>query len=148
MEKVLFKEKKQREFKKESTDLSPLIRIVMNIGFIVLAAFLSFNSVRSIQLAQEKLKILDRAQIEVTDLRLRNIALMLEKNKIETDDYTETDIRNRLNYSKKNEVIFVIPEDILAISTKEVEDIVKKERELVETKEVWEVWKDLFIYGI
>lgn len=148
MEKVLFKEKKQREFKKESTDLSPLIRIVMNIGFLVLGAFLLFNSVRSIQLAQEKLKILDRAQIEVTDLRLRNIALMLEKNKIETDDYTETDIRNRLNYSKKNEVIFVIPDDILAISTKEVEDIIKKERELVETKEVWEVWRDLFTYGI
>lgn len=143
----MFKEKKRKEVLAASTDFSRVVDILVNIAFLVISGFLIFNSVRTIQNSQEKLAILQRAENEVTALRLRNIELILEKEKIETIDYTETDIRNRFNYSKNNEILFVIPDEIMDISRKQVDIILKEEETKVDSKEVWEVWYDLIING-
>ena len=147
MDKVMFKEKK-REVRGQTSDFGGNWKWLIGAILIVVSGFLIFNSFRSVQLMNQKLDILERAQKEVGELRLRNISLILDKEKIETDDFTEADIRNRLNYSKKNEVVFVIPDEVLELSKIEVQRILGSKKEEVVTKSTWEIWKELFLYGI
>lgn len=148
MENVLFKEKRKIEKLVPSVTSGGALSTLISVGIIILSAFLIFNSLRSIQISREKIGILNQAQNEVSSLRLKNITLILQKETIETDDYTETDIRNRLNYSKKGEYIFVIPDAIYQESLKKVNQILAPaEKETVALK-VWEQWYYLFINGI
>lgn len=145
MEKVWFKERSKRTVEKIQPGISPVIRFFIQLSFLIISFFLIFNSFRAFQIANTKLAILKQAQQEVTDLRLKNIQLILEKGKIETDDYVETDIRNRLNYSKSNEIIFVISD----FSMEEAENVVKAilypPVEKPAPKEIWRQWVDFFI---
>lgn len=147
MAKILFKERKRNVLDKSGGGRFNW-GVIINIVFIVVSMFLIFNSFRSFQQTSEKLKILERAKREVTELRLRNISLILDKEKIETDDFTETDIRNRLNYSKKNEIVFVIPDDNLELAKLEVRRILQTKKEVADSKSPYEIWKELFLYGI
>lgn len=147
MAKILFKEKK-RTVLNRSVVTAINWSVIINIIFVVVSGFLIFNSFRSFQQTREKLDILERARKEVTELRLRNISLILDKEKIETDDFTETDIRNRLNYSKKNEIVFVIPDESLELAKLEVRRIVETEKAIADSKSPYEIWKELFLYGI
>lgn len=149
MDRVMFKEKKKASSPSVITPNKDAFFGLISIGIMVLSAFLIFNSLRSIQIAREKIEILNQAKKEVGDLRLKNITLILQKETIETDDYTETDIRNRLNYSKKGEVMFVIPDDIFASSLDRVNKILLDPDEQVkEVRSVWEQWYDLFVKGV
>ncbi|MCC7289656.1 hypothetical protein IT417_00145 [bacterium] len=150
MQEILFKKQKNESSTLQSASgFSYFINLLILIGFIVFSIFLLFNSFRSIQIAKDKMAILNRAREEVTDLRLKNISLILDKTRIETDDYTETDIRNRLNYSKRGEVIFVLSDQSLNLAKKELENILKLGvAKISEKKSVSETWKDFFIYGM
>jgi len=59
----------------------------------------------------------------------------------------ETEARNRLNLSKKGEVAFVIPEEILEKGLLQVERILNED-ERVSDIENWRIWQDFFIVGI
>ncbi len=150
MQEILFKKQKNQSSTLQSASgFSYFVNLLILIGFIVFSIFLLFNSFRSIQIAKDKMAILNRAREEVTDLRLKNISLILDKTRIETDDYTETDIRNRLNYSKRGEVIFVLSDQSLNLAKKELESILKLGvAKIPEEKSVSETWKDFFIYGM
>lgn len=144
----MFKERKLNIRSKESRDLSPYINVLIGIGFVVMSLFLVYNGIRSLQIANEKRNILKNAEVEVTSLRLKNISLLLEENKIETDDYTEIDIRNRLNYSKNGEVVFVISDQAYDLANIEVNRILSTKENKEEKKSAWEEWKELFTEGV
>ena len=74
--------------------------------------------------------------------------MLLQKERIESDDFTETDIRNRLNYSKMGEVVFVISDELLTTSKQKVRDILKEENKVDEQQSVFEQWVDIFVNGI
>lgn len=148
MDEVIFKERKGFKKKAEPRDFSSFAKVLIGLGFTVLSFFLLYNGARSLQIANEKKSILAKAEQEVTNLRLKNIALLLDENKIETDDYTEIDIRNRLNYSKNGEIVFVISSEAYDLAKTEVDRILATNPSEVEFKDTWVVWKDLFLNGI
>ncbi|MCK9368901.1 septum formation initiator family protein [Candidatus Dojkabacteria bacterium] len=147
MDKVLFKEKHNTFGKKEEKPkVGGVVRFFISLGFVALSIFLLFNSFRAFQIKNSKLQILAQAQSEVTDLRLENIKLILEKSNIETNDYLETDIRNRLNYSKSNEIVFVITDLAKQEAEIKVKNILEPPVEEKVTLKVWQEWVNFLIY--
>jgi len=98
-------------------------------------------------ITSEKVQILSQAEKEVSDLRLDNLENLLLIEYMTSDEYLETEARNRLNLSKKGEVAFVIPEEILEKGLLQVERILNED-ERVSDIENWRIWQDFFIVGI
>lgn len=119
------------------------VSAVISISFFVLSGVLAINSVKSISMAYKRSELLGQAQGEVDSLRLKNLELMLEKEKIIGSDYVEEQARDRLNYVMEGEVMIVLPEtgDILGASESEVEDVEDEEAG-------WQRWWLLLREGI
>lgn len=98
-----------------------LIR-VGNALLLILSIFLIYNIYKSVDLTIKKVAILKQAEQEVDGLRLKNISLILSREKVETDDYIETEARDRLNLSKDEEIVFVIPDEALNIGAQIVQE--------------------------
>jgi len=120
---------------------------VGSILFLILSGILIYNIVKSIVITSEKLEILNQAEQEVSELRLENLELIVSTEYMTSDEYLETEARNRLNLSKKGETAFVIPEEMLERGKILVENILKDE-EGTGGAENWKIWRDFFIVGI
>ncbi len=120
---------------------------VGSILFLGLSVILLYNVVKSIVITSEKLEILNHAEKEVGDLRLDNLELLTLSEYMKSDEYLETEARNRLNLSGKGETVFVIPDEILKKGISDVEEILKRD-EGNENIENIEIWKDFFLNGI
>lgn len=140
--------KKRKSVKRRNGGEALWTSILIQAFLIVASIFLIFNIGRSIQAALAKLDIADTAKGEVDELRLENITLLLNKDALESDDFIETAARDRLNYSKEGEIIFVIPETVLEYSKGQLKEVLDEEEGIVEQKEVWEVWRGFFIEGV
>ena len=114
---------------------------------IILSGILIYNITKSMIITSEKVQILSQAEKEVSDLRLDNLENLLLIEYMTSDEYLETEARNRLNLSKKGEVAFVIPEEILEKGLLQVERILNED-ERVSDIENWRIWQDFFIVGI
>ena len=114
---------------------------------LFLSGLLIYNVVKSIVITSEKLEILNQAENEVSDLRLNNLELLVLTEYMTSDEYLETEARNRLNLSKKGEVAFVIPEQILEKNISDVESILNSDEETSNTGNC-KVWYDFFNTGI
>lgn len=79
---------------------------------IFIIAIMTYNIWRSISQTTNKLEIIDYAEIEVQNLRLQNIDLVMEKEKMKKDDFVELEARDRLNYARDEETICVFSEGI------------------------------------
>lgn len=145
MDDVVFKRRVNRAVAKSD---SGALKMVVNLGFLVLSFFLFYNIFRSIQITGAKLEILNRAEKEVDSLRVENIRLILEKDTVQSPDYIETEARNRLNYSKDGEILFIIPDSVLELAKEELEVIISGEKGEVEEKEIWKQWYDFFLFGV
>lgn len=145
MDDVVFKRRVNRAVAKSD---SGALKMVVNLGFLVLSFFLFYNIFRSIQITGAKLEILNRAEKEVDSLRVENIRLILEKDTVQSPDYIETEARNRLNYSKDGEILFIIPDSVLELAKEELEVIISGEKGGVEEKEIWKQWYDFFLFGV
>jgi cell division protein FtsB len=102
MNEVIFKRKAQ------SKGDPGILGVVISACLIIFSIFLLYNVVKSVQITQGKLQILAQAEKDVDTLRLENIRLIMQKDSIETKDYIETQARNKLNYAKPNEKVFII----------------------------------------
>ena len=118
-------------------------------GFLLLAlsGVLIYNVVKSIVITSEKLEILNQAESEVSDLRLNNLELLVLTEYMKSDEYLETEARNRLNLSKKGEISFIIPEKILKKGVSDIEDILSKQK-TVNGEDGWKTWYVFFSSGI
>lgn len=116
---------------------------------LALSLFLMYNIVKSIQITTLKLEILKQAEQEVDQLRIENVDLILQKGTFQSDDYIETEARNRLNYSKNGEILFVIPDSTIKVAQEELDRILSgQEDSVVEPRSVWEQWYDFFLLGV
>lgn len=118
---------------------------------VSLTAFLFYQAGKSIYLTSLKLIILDNAKTEVGELRLNNLKLILQNNRVLTEDYIQTESRDRLNYSEEGDVLFVIPDDI--IDSQELETYIESfmpgySDSPQESSKTFAVWKDFLIKGI
>jgi hypothetical protein len=68
---------------------------------------MAYNIGRSITQTAQKLEIIKYAQEEVEQLRLENIKLIMEKEKMRKDDFIELEARNRLNYARSGDTVAI-----------------------------------------
>lgn len=99
----------------------------------------------------QKLEILDQAKEEVEQLRLRNVELVLMSEKVVTEAYIESQARDRLNYAKDGELLYIIPEELLEDpDLNDYIDSLQYGYQPVDTKppDVLTEWLELFQFGI
>src|SRR5690606_9081155 len=103
-----------KNIKHKKTALRSLLVSGLSVLLMLsLTAFLFYQAGRSIYLTSSKLIILDNAKTEVGKLRLANLKLILENSRVLTEDYIQTESRDRLNYSNEGDVLFVIPDELI-----------------------------------
>jgi len=100
--------------KRQPENNHKFVNVITVIAFIALSTYFLSQTVRSVDITRQKLDIFDRAKEEVGDLRITNIKLILMSERVETEEYIEEEARNRLNYAKDGEILFIIPEELLS----------------------------------
>jgi cell division protein FtsB len=101
---------KRRGKIKDRGNLKKIATIFLMLSFI---AFIGYHLFLAVNIANEKLHILEIAQEDVGKLRIQNLELVLEKGEVVSMEYIEKEARDKLRYSSEDEVLFVIPEDLL-----------------------------------
>jgi cell division protein FtsB len=116
--------------------LPTFLSVFISLLFVGLSAVLVINSVKSVVSAYRRMLLLDQAKQEVGELRVQNLELKQEKEKILSEDYVEKEARDRLYYVKDGEVMVVLPETNEELKdqqdVKGVEDIHESEDSLRE----------------
>ena len=120
---------------------------VASLLFLCLSSVLIYNVIRSIIITSEKLEILNQAEGEVSELRLTNLELLTLSEYMSSDEYLETEARNRLNLSKEGETTFVISDEILAKGINDVDEILNKDDVIVKNDNLGN-WYTFFLDGI
>jgi cell division protein FtsB len=133
--------------KKESVSNSFFNNIVTKTLLLVISAFLLYNVGHSVSITIQKLDILQKAKIEVDNLRLKNLELALLLDSIQGTEYLEIQARDRLKLAGEGEYIFVIPEEVLDGVESELAKLLE-ERQEEEDKEVYEIWRDFLVKGV
>lgn len=123
------------------------------ITAFVLGSYLLLQMGRSIHITTQKVDIFNLARTEVQELRVKNIELILLSERVTSEEYIEESARNRLNYAKDGETLFIIPEELLEdealekyVASFHPEAIKLKEAEV--SKKPYEVWWELIRFGI
>lgn len=121
--------------------------IFVKIGMIGLSVFLLYNVYRSTLITKEKTEISKQAKEQVNELRVENLELALKLQSMETDEFLEVQARDRLNFSGKDELVFVIPESLLEVGREGVDAFLNPPVE--EAKEpTYIVWYEFLKNGI
>lgn len=89
------------------------IKILSILAMLSFMTFIGYHIFLAINITNEKLKILEIAQEDVAELRIQNLELVLQKSEIVSMDYIEKEARDKLRYSKEDETLFVIPQELL-----------------------------------
>ncbi len=121
--------------------------IFVKLIFVGISVFLLYNVGHSIYITVLKVNILKEARTEVEKLRVTNLELDTELQNMQTPEYIEIEARDRLNFSGKKDVVFVIP-DTLMSSAKERLDRILDTTSTVDKKTVMEQWKEFILRGV
>jgi len=82
------------------------------------------------------------ADKELLTAKEEQLELKQQLGKIESDQWWEKQVRDKLMMARLNEEIVIIPEEVL--NTEDVDKIEKGS--MKESKKVWEKWLSLFVY--
>lgn len=133
--------------KKENLSNEGTSTFLSGLGSILLIAvsiFLIYNIFKSVDLTVKKVAILNQAEQEVDDLRLKNISLILSREEVETDDYIETESRDRLNLAKEGELVFVISDELIERGVDIVNSLLSSNEETVHESNYQQWYRFLF----
>ncbi len=127
------------------------IDLITIFAFLSLTTYFVYQTARSVDLTRQKLDIFDKAKEEVSDLRIKNVKLILMSERVETEEYIEEEARNRLNYAKDGETLFIIPEDLLF--DPELDEYVNTFSfgyvdQTAVNQSNYDIWKEFFFEGI
>ncbi|MDD3662227.1 MAG: septum formation initiator family protein [Candidatus Dojkabacteria bacterium] len=125
--------------------LSGMMTLVLSGVFVGLSVLLVANSVRSISTAYQRSQIVEQAQDEVESLRLRNLELQEQLDYVTGDTYVEKEARDRLLFTRDDEVLVVLPE------TSEEQGDGEEKRETVDVDadlQGWARWLDVLRNGV
>lgn len=139
----------KRENNQESKDIfqKATNSLLGSIFLIFLSIILLYNVGKSILITSEKVEILNQAEKEVSDLRLNNLKLLTLSEYMTSDEYLETEARNRLNLSRNGETAFVVPEKVLERGILQVQQVLGGKTDTAEEQN-WEIWYNFFLSGI
>ncbi len=148
MDRFVYKEKSVREKGgRSNSSVSIFDNVVSRILLLGISVFLVYNVIHSISITVQKVNVLQRARMEVDNLRLKNLELALLLENIQGTEYLEIQARDRLKFAGKEEYIFVIPEKVLERADSDLEKILELQTEK-EEKLSYEVWTDFLFKGI
>ncbi len=120
---------------------------VTRVLFLAVSGVLLYNVGHSFNIMIQKLNILQRASMEVEELRLKNLEYALLIEDIQGLEYLEIQARDRLNFAGEKEYVFVIPDATLAQADEDLDRFLGNNQE--EPQEGgYEVWADFFLKGI
>ena len=135
---------KRNSDEKRKSGFGIVFKLIISLVFIFISGQFFVNSAKSIMTAYNRSLLLDQAENEVNTLRIENLELVGEKEKMIDDSYVESEARNRITYVKKGEIVVVLPET--------GEEMVLGEDEVVESNEYvsggWKRWWDLVKNGV
>ncbi|MBD3328994.1 hypothetical protein GF357_00670 [Candidatus Dojkabacteria bacterium] len=139
---IQFKESRKAQSKITEQSRTPkAVRLGLQIVFIITSFFLLYNVAKSIYQTNFKLQILQQAEKEVEGLRLENIDLVMESDRVIEDEYIEAEARNRLNYGLDGEIQLVIPDEL--VNAELEEDLVH-----ADSRSVLQEWLDFLVIGL
>ena len=93
-----------------SLGMSNFLSAGLSLIFIAISGLLVINSVKTVSTAYQRSLLLDQAESEVRDLRLRNLELLEHLDYVSSKSFVEMEARNRLLYTKGDEVLIVLPQ--------------------------------------
>ncbi len=145
---------RKKDSKNKGSDLQKNVLKILAIVFMFgLIIFMTSNFIRSVTIMTEKVRILEKVEEEVDQLRMDNLELILQKGEIVSYEYVEKEARDKLKYTTDDEVVFVIPEELLQAEALEEELMRAKGVDLEETskdtQDVLQIWLEfLFFNGV
>lgn len=105
----------------------------------ILSLILIFNLSRQIYRLSTSDDRINQAEEKLNKLKLENWKLLEEKNRRQTNEYLESQIRDKLLMSKQGETVVVIPKESLPkIATETGEATVQA------SLPVWKLWLEVF----
>ena len=117
------------------------------IGLIIFTILLLLNFYRSLKQTIDRYNLVRQAENEVQMLRLENLKLSLRIVDASSQKYLEKEARNKLNYGRENEVVFVIPDDLIEEGKTNVKEILEEEKVVLSQEEVLLQWVELVVNG-
>jgi cell division protein FtsB len=148
MPKVRYNKRNQsRRSAKESNWINRILDSgIGQIVLLIISALLILSVYRSVKQMSQKISLLRQAEQEVRDLRIENLELSLRIENAGSIESLEKEARDRLNYGKENEIVFVIDDDLIEVGKEKVQAILYPEEDIADV-DVLEEWVDFIIKG-
>ncbi|KUK76305.1 MAG: transmembrane(s)protein [candidate division WS6 bacterium 34_10] len=116
------------------------------IVLLIISALMILSVYRSVKQMSQKISLLRQAEQEVRELRIENLELSLRIENAGSIESLEKEARDRLNYGKENEIVFVIDDDLIEVGKEKVQAILYPEEDVAEVN-VLEEWVDFIVRG-
>jgi cell division protein FtsB len=141
----------KRNQSRRSTKESNWINRILDSGLgqivlLIISALMMLSVYRSVKQMSQKISLLRQAEQEVRELRLKNLELSLRIENAGSIESLEKEARDRLNYGKENEIVFVIDDDLIEVGKEKVQAILYPEEDIVE-EDVFDEWVDFIVRG-
>jgi cell division protein FtsB len=148
MQKIRYNKKNSIRKKNESSNW---INRVLDSGIgqivlLVVSILMLLSVYRSLKQMGQKISLLKQAEQEVRELRLENLELSLKIEDAGSLENLEKEARDRLNYGKENEIVFVIDEELMEVGKERVQAILNPEEEISE-EDVFQDWINFVVRG-
>jgi cell division protein FtsB len=116
------------------------------IALVGLSILMLLNVYRSFRQMGQKISLLRQAEQEVESLRLENLELSLKIEEASSIENLEKESRDKLNYGKEGEVVFVIEDELIERGKREVQAILYPQEQNNDIDVLGE-WIDFVIEG-
>jgi cell division protein FtsB len=141
----------KRNQSRRSTKESNWINRILDSGLgqivlLIISALMILSVYRSVKQMSQKISLLRQAEQEVRELRIENLELSLRIENAGSIESLEKEARDRLNYGKENEIVFVIDDDLIEVGKEKVQAILYPEEDIVE-EDVFDEWVDFIVRG-
>ena len=148
MKKVRYdtKNRRSRTTEKESFLNRVLDSKLGQIILIAVSILMILSVYRSFKQMGQKISLLKQAEQEVRELRLENLELSLQIEEAGGIDTLEREARDRLNYGKEGEVVFVVDDELIEVGKERVQAILNPKQELDDIDILGE-WVDFLVMG-
>ncbi len=126
------------------------VNIFLQIMFVLLSVFMFYNIGRSLYQTNQKFTVLKRAENEVDELREDNIELVIGLDDVNSDEFIEAEVRDRLNYGRDGEVQLIIEEDLVDRTLKYLneKEIGFDDAKEYSRNEIFNIWIEFFLKGM
>ena len=117
-----------------------LVNIIGLIASIVIFLILTSSLIKSLKRIAEGRALVRRNEAKLEKIRKENEKLEEQLKIIQSDEFVEKQLRNKLGLVKEGEIVVVLPE---ADIVKKLSPIIPEEEE-VKAKPNWQKWIELF----